>query len=148
MSQTPSAIPAPLVDAPARYETFSHTVDGKTVKVYAIKDNWNYFVTDTPDLPGALVNKTYAIPSSQVHRWPGDPLPFNRKGYTATRALPVARGRALPGKPFVLTDGIETRQFSFTGSLTSLYSYVLGAAKIDFTLVSPSGKSYLIDKTP
>ena len=133
---------------PGAYKTFSHSVNGKEVKVYAIEDNWNYFVTDTADVAGTTVSKTYRVPGSQVHRFPGDPLPFNRGAYTATRALPVARGRALPGKPFILSDGIETRQFSFTGSLTSLYAYVMSAAKKDFTLVSPSGKSRPIVKGP
>ena len=147
MTQTPIA-PAFMAAEPISYDTFSHTVEGKEVKVYAIAANWNYFVTDTADVAGSAVSKTYSVPGSQVHRFPGDPLPFNRGSYSATRTLPVARGRAIPGKPFVLTDGIETRQFSYTGSLTSLYAYVTSAVKKDCTLVSSAGKARPIKKAP
>ena len=130
------------------YETFSHTIDTKTVKVYAIAANLTYFVTDTPVVPGVGAPVTYAVKAQTVRRHPSDPAPYNRAGFTATRSLPVARGRALPGKPFVLTDGIETRQFSFVGSLSTLYAYLLNTAKQDFTLISPSGAARLIKKTP
>ena len=148
MTQTPVAAPAALAVPKISYDTFSHSVNGKSVKVYAIKDNWNYFVTDTADVPGVTPSVSYAVRGQSVHRFPGDPLPYNRAGFTATRSLPVARKRTLPGKPFVLTDGIETRQFSFVGSLSSLYAYCLSAAKQDFTLISPSGAARPIKKTP
>ena len=130
------------------YETFSHTIDTKTVKVYAIAANLTYFVTDTPVVPGVGTPVTYAVKGGAVHRFPGDPAPFNRAGFTATRSLPVARSRAIPGKPFVLTDGVETRQFSYVGSLSTLYAYLLNSAKLNFTLVSPSGAARPIVKTP
>ena len=148
MTQTPVAAPAPLAVAPITYDTFSHSVNGKSVKVFAIKENWNHFVTDTADVPGATPSVSYPVRGQSVHRFPGDPQPFNRAGFTATRSLPVARKRSIPGKPFVLTDGIETRQFSFTGSLSSLYAYCLSAAKLDFTLISPSGAARVIKKNP
>jgi hypothetical protein len=148
MTQTPIAAPKALAPEDLAYKTFSHSVNGKSVKVYAIEDNWKYFVTDTPDAPGVIASKTFSMPATSVHRFPGDPLPFNRKSYSATRSLPVARGRTIPGKPFVLTDGIETRQFSFTGSMTSLYSYVVSAATKNCTLISPSGASRAIVKNP
>ena len=130
------------------YETFSHSIDGKTVKVFAIPANLNYFVTDTPYTGAAGTPISYAVPAQTVRRFPGDPSPYNRAGFTATRSLPVARKRAIPGKPFVLSDGIETRQFSFVGSLSTLYAYLLNAAKQDFTLISPSGAARLIKKNP
>ena len=130
------------------YDIFSHTIDGKTVKVYAIAANLTYFVTDTPVTGIQGAPRTYAVKGGSVRRFPGDPAPYNRAGFTATRSLPVARGRAIPGKPFVLTDGIETRQFSYVGSLSTLYAYLLGSAKLNFTLVSPSGAARPIVKTP
>ena len=130
------------------YDIFSHTIDGKTVKVYAIDANLTYFVTDTPVTGIAGAPVTYAVKGQTVRRFPGAPAPYNRAGFTATRSLPVARGRAIPGKPFVLTDGIETRQFSYVGSLSTLYAYLLGSAKLNFTLVSPSGASRPIVKNP
>ena len=148
MTQTPVLAPAAAPVGPFKYDTFSHTVNGKSVKVYAIKENWTYFVTDTADVPGVTPSVTYSVKGSSVHRFPGDPLPFTRGGFTATRTLPVARKRTIPGKSFWLTDGIETRQFSFTGSLSSLYAYVLSASTKDLTLISPSGASRPIKKTP
>jgi hypothetical protein len=130
------------------YDIFSHSIDGKTVKVYAIEANLTYFVTDTPVTGVAGAPITYAVKGSTVHRFPGDPNPFNRAGFTAKRSLPVARGRAIPGKPFVLSDGIETRQFSYVGSLSTLYAYLTSSASRSFNLVSPSGASRQIVKNP
>ena len=147
MTATPTFPVQPLALPAESYDRFSHTVDGATVKVYAIAENWTYFVTDTPDTGGAAVPVSWSMGSTTVRRFPGDPEPYQRAGSTGNRALPKTVSRILPGQSFVLSDGVETRQFSYVGSLSRLYAYCLSAAKKDFTLISSTGKPYPVKKT-
>jgi hypothetical protein len=128
--------------------SFTGTVDSKQVRVWAVEANFAHFVTATPDQDSVPVVRSWVVGDSKIRRYPGDPSAFTRKGYTATRSLPVTRGRAIPGKPFVLDDGTEVRQFSFVGSLSRLISWLNTKVKADCMLYSPAGRAYVIKKTP
>lgn len=128
------------------YQSFTHTVDGKTLRIWAIKENLQYFATETPDSEAPVLPVNWTVGATKVRRYPGDPEPYNRAGYTATKALPITRGKAIPGKPFALDDGTEFRVFSYVGSLTALYSILKTKIKIDCVLHTPSGRSFPIVK--
>lgn len=143
MTQTPVK---PWALPEGYYQSFTHTVDGKKVRVWAIDANWTHFVTDTPDTEEPLVPVTWSVGSTKVRRFPGDPEPYTRGGYTARRALPATRGKAIPGKPFALEDQGEFRVFSYVGSLTNLYSILKTKLKADCVLHTPSGRTMPIIK--
>jgi hypothetical protein len=131
------------------YQSFSGTADGKSVRIWAIKANLEYFATITPDAITAPTPVTWNVPAGKVHRFPGDPSPFDRAAYTATRALPVTRGKAVPGKPFALEDANEFRVFSYVGALTTLYEVLQTKLKADCVLHTPSGRNMpLLKATP
>ena len=142
MTQTPTAYALP----DGYYQSFSHTVDGKKIRVWAIAANLEHFVTATPDAASAITPVTWSVGATKVHRYPGDPQPYDRKAYSATKALPVTRGKAIPGKPFALEDGTEFRVFSYVGSLTHLYEWLTTKVKADCVLHTPSGRTFPIDK--
>ncbi len=143
MTQTPVM---PLALPEGYYQSFTHTVDGKTVRVWAIKENWTYFVTDTGDDASTITPVTWTVGTGKVRRFPGDPEPYTRNSYTAKRALPVTRGKAIPGKPFALEDQNEFRVFSYVGSLSALYSVLTAKVKADCALHTPSGRTMPIVK--
>ena len=144
MTQAPVS---PLVLPEGYYQSFTHTVDGKKIRVWAIKENWTYFVTDTSDAAQAIAPVTWSVGLTKVRRFPGDPEPFTRRGYTATKTLPVTRGRAIPGKPFALEDDTHFRVFSYVGSLSHLYAILSTNKKRTMVLHTPSGRSMVIEDT-
>ena len=146
MTQTPNAAPGALALPEGYYQSFSATADGKSVRIWAIKANLDHFATFTADAAAAPKAVTWNVPAGKVHRYPGDPQPYDRKSYTATRALPVTRGKAIPGKPFALEDLTEFRVFSYVGALTTLYEVLGTKVKADCVLHTPSGRSMPIDK--
>lgn len=142
MTQTPS----PLVLPDGFYESFSGTVGSKKVRVWAIKANLTHFATATADSATAPAAVTWNVGATKVRRYPGDPTPFNRLGYTATKQLPITRGKAIPGRPFALQDLSEYRTFSYVGALTTLVEWLRPKVKADCMLITPSGRVLNLDK--
>ena len=122
---------------------------GKDIAIYGEPDNINYFVeTDlVPASAGSVVNKTANVSSSTRRRYAGDSSPSNVKSHTREFLFDPGRrnGAAVPGKPFILDDGTEKRQFSFTGNFMDLHAYLVGEAAMALTLYSPSA-AYSIAK--
>lgn len=145
MTQTPLA-PSPLVLPDGYYQSFSGTVDSKSVRIWAIKANLEHFATFTADATAAPKTVTWNVAAGLVHRYPGDPQPYNRRSFTATKALPISRGKAIPGKPFALEDFTEFRVFSYVGALSTLYALLKSKVKADCVLHTPSGRNFPIDK--
>jgi len=122
---------------------------GSDVAIYGEPDNINYFLNSdlVPASAGAVVNKEAIVGSSTRRKYAGDPAPSNVKSHTREFLYDPGRrnGAAVPGKPFILDDGIEKRQFSFTGNFVDLHAFFVGDAKMALTLYSPSA-AYSIAK--
>ncbi len=117
--------------------------DGSNIAIYGEVDNINYFVNTDLEAAsaGAVVDKSSTVSSFKRRRFAGDTEPVTVSSHTREWMYDPGRrnGGGLPGKPFVLDDGTERRQFSFTGDVKDLHSYLVGDASMDLTFFSPSG---------
>ena len=123
--------------------------DGTDIAIFGEPANINYFVnTDlTPASAGSVVNKSSTVSASTRRRYAGDSNPSNVKSHSREYLYDPGRrnGGATPGKPFILDDGTERRQFTFTGNFVDLHAYFVGEAAMALTLYSPSA-AYSIAK--
>ncbi len=124
-----------------------HVYDANGNGIYAETANINYFLK-TPLAPASaegVQNKTANVKAFSRRRYPGDPEPSNVSATTREFLYDPGRrnGNATPGSPFILDDGVEKRSFTFTGPFTDLHAFLVGDAKMDFTVYSPSA-SYVI----
>ena len=105
-------------------------------------DNINYFLKTalTPDSQGEVVNKQTNVKAHTRRRYYNDDAPSNVSSSTRDYLYDPGRrnGSALPGNPFILDDGVEKRQFQYTGPFVALHAFFVGAAKMDLTLYSQS----------
>ena len=122
---------------------------GKDIAIYGEPDNINYFLNSdlVPASAGAVVNKTSQVKASTRRKYVGDDAPSNVDSHPREYLYDPGRrnGAAIPGKPFILDDGLEKRQFSFTGNFMDLHAFFVGDAKMALTLYSPSA-AYSIAK--
>ena len=119
-----------------------HVYDAAGNGIYAETANINYFLKTplTPASAEGVVNKTANVSAFTRRPYPGDPEPSNVSSSTREFLYDPGRrnGNATPGKPFILDDGLEKRAFTFTGPFTDLHAFLVGDAKMDFTVYSPS----------
>lgn len=117
-----------------------YDIDGNGI--YAETANINYFLKTAlePASSEGVVNKTANVSAFTRRRYPGDPEPSNVSASTREFLYDPGRrnGNATPGQPFILDDGVEKRSFTFTGPFTSLHAFLVGDAKMDFRVFSPS----------
>jgi hypothetical protein len=119
-----------------------HVYDLNGNGIYAETANINYFLK-TPLAPASqegAQNKTTNVSAFSRRRYPGDPEPSNVSASTREFLYDPGRrnGNATPGAPFILDDGVEKRSFTFTGPFTDLHAFLVGDAKMDFRVFSPS----------
>ena len=57
-------------------------------------------------------------------------------------------GNAVAGKPFIVSDGTEKRQFRYTGNWTDVHALFVGDVANETTLYSSTGTRYIIAATP
>lgn len=104
--------------------------------------NINYFLNTplTPDSTTGVVNKTANVKAHTRRRYSGDNNPVNVSANTREFLYDPGRrnGSALPGNPFILADGTETRSFMYTGDFVDLHAFFVGDAKMDLVLYSQS----------
>ena len=121
-------------------QTHVYDIDGNGI--YAETANINYFLNTAlePASSEGVVNKTANVSAFTRRRYPGDPAPSNVSASTREFLYDPGRrnGNATPGQPFILDDGVEKRSFTFTGPFTSLHAFLVGDAKMDFRVFSPS----------
>ena len=122
--------------------------DGETFFIYGEPANINYFVKTTLESVsvGGVVDKTSSVKKHSRRRYVGDPIPSDVSAHSRTFMYDPGRtsGNALPGKPFILSDGIETRQFTLQGNITDLHSYLVSDAKVALKLTTNDGAKYSI----
>ena len=110
--------------------------------IYGETANINHFlkVNLVPASVGSVVNKQSTVKGFSRRRYVGDPAASNVSSAVRDYLFDPGRrnGIATPGKPFILDDGTEKRQFTFTGPFSALHAFfILDVAK-DCTLYSPS----------
>ena len=119
-----------------------HVFDLEGHAIYAETANINYFLKTalTPASAEGVVNKQANVKERTVRRYPGDPTPYRIPAGTREYLYDPGRrnGNATPGQPFILDDGVEKRSFTFTGPFTDLHAFLVGDAKMDFRVFSPS----------
>ena len=119
-----------------------HVYDGKGNCIYAETANINYFLKTSlePATADGVVNKQASVKAHTRRRYPGDDTPANIPLSNREFLYDPGRrnGNATPGKPFILDDGVEKRAFTFTGPFTDLHAFLVGDAKMDFRVFSPS----------
>ncbi len=123
--------------------------EGFELEIWAELANINYFLTTplTPAGEGSIVNKTSAVKAHSRRQYPQDPSTINVSASTRTYMVDPGRkvGNALPGSPFILDDGTEKRQFTFTGNVVDLHAFLLSDVKEETKLYT-TGARYVIPK--
>ena len=111
--------------------------------------NINYFLNTplSPDSETGVVNKTTTVKAHPRRRYATDSAPINVSGGSRVFLYDPGRrnGSAIPGNPFILADGVETRSFMYTGNFIDLHAFFVGEAKMPLTLYSQSA-AYSIAK--
>lgn len=121
---------------------------GETFFIYGEPANINYFVKtelESVSVTG-VVDKPVEVKAHTRRRYVGDPTPSNVLKHDRVFLYDPGRksGNALPGSPFILSDGIETRQFTLQGTVRDLHSYLIGDAKVALKLTTNDGAKYSI----
>ena len=123
--------------------------EGFELEIWAEPANINYFLTTplTPAGEGTIVNKTSNVKAHSRRQYPQDPSTINVSASTRTYMVDPGRkvGNALPGSPFILDDGTEKRQFTFTGNVVDLHAFLLSDVKEETKLYT-TGARYVIPK--
>lgn len=113
-------------------------IDGSNLSIIGEAANINYFVKSelVGASAGSVVNKPTNRKESKVRRYVGDPTPYTRPGGPLTYMYDPGRIdlQTLPGKPFILDDGVEKRQFSYVGDVKDLHAWLVGEAAMDLKL--------------
>jgi len=120
------------------------------IVIWAEPANINYFLkTDLVPAAASGASNTQATVKSHTRRqYPGDKSTINVSGHTRTYMVDPGRkvGNALPGSPFILDDGTEKRQFTFTGNVVDLHAFLVSDVKEETKLYT-TGARYVIPKS-
>ncbi len=124
-----------------------HSIDGKNLAIIGETANINYFLKTALDSDSAtgVVNKTATKKQHTRRKYVGDPAPSTVTSHTVEFMYDPGRIdlQTLPGKSFILDDGVEKRQFTFVGDVMDLHSFLVGNAKMDLKLYT-TGAPYVI----
>ena len=128
-----------------------HSIPETDSAIWAETDNINYFLSSdlTPDSAGQVTNVTVSKPGHSKRQYPGDTSLVSVSGHSAVTMVDPGRksGNAIPGKPFIVDDGTEKRQFRFTGDWTDVHALFVGDVANETKLYSPTGTRYIIAAT-
>ncbi len=123
---------------------------GFELEIFAESANINYFLNTelTPASAGAIINKESSVKTHPRRRYVKDPTPSNVDPFTRVWMYDPGRkvGNGLPGEPFILDDGVEKRQFTFSGNVVDLHAFLMSDAKAELKLYT-TGARYVIPKS-
>ena len=126
------------------------TIAGSPI-IWGEKDNLEFFLSGLTPVGGtSRVDKSIAFKGSTVHRYPGDPNPYARKGGSRRLILDNSTGGiGTPGKRFWLEytnkddESLnEVRQFTCVGNMGLLRSQCKAAVTKDCVFRMSSGKAF------
>ena len=124
------------------------SLENTDTAIWAEPDNLNYFLTSalTPDSAAGVSNKTSTVKQHTRRQYKGDVTTSTVSTHSREFMVDPGRksGSALPGSPFVVTDGTEKRTFRLVGDFMDVHALFLGDAKADLDLYSPTGTRYSI----
>lgn len=124
------------------------SLDSTNTAIWAEPDNLNYFLKTplTPDAAAGVTNVETRRKAHQRRQYVGDTTLINVPEGPMQYMVDPGRksGPALPGKPFILTDGVEKRQMRYVGKFMDVHALLTGDAKFDTDLYSPRGTRYSI----
>ena len=125
-----------------------HTLPDSTSAIWAETDNLNYFssLSISPDSSEGVTNKQAQVEGKPRRAYPGDQNPAGVSSHPRTYMVDPGRksGNAVPGRPFVISDGTEKRQMRYTGRFMDVHAFFVGNVTVDTTLWSPTGTRYVI----
>lgn len=128
------------------------TVPGDLNAIFGEPANINYFINTplVPDSVAGVENRQSNVKAHPRRRYATDTSPVNVSAAEREWLFDPGRrnGSALPGNPFILDDGVEKRQFHYTGTFMNLHSFFVGEAKMDLTLYSQSAAYEIAAATP
>ena len=121
-----------------------HTVKEDTNSaIYGETANINYFLkTDlTPDSADGAVNVSQSVKEHPRRKYKGSATTTVESHSRTVLYDPGRRnGSATPGQQMILSDGTETRQFTYTGPWIEIHAYLVGNAKMDLSAYSASAR--------
>ena len=72
-----------------------------------------------------------------------DPAPSSISATTRQTYQGVRQTKgAIPGVTITLDDGIQSREFQWTGTMAAIYAWLKAEANVDMTLFGPTGTPY------
>ena len=121
-----------------------HSLDGTNAAIYAESANLNYFLSTPlePDSVDGVTNVSQSVKTHTRRRYVGDPTPANVSAHSRTVLVDPGRrnGSGTPGKQMILSDGVETRQFTYTGPWTDVHAFLVANAAMDLFAYSASAR--------
>ena len=107
--------------------------------------NLTYFADvtglDDKTTTGADISPTVSAHSRSSFM--GDPAPATVKGHTRYLSTGLRQSKGgFPGNSITLSDGTETRDFSYTGTMSGLVAWLKTTAKVEITIYGPKGTPY------
>ena len=125
-----------------------HSLPDTNSAIWAETDNLNYFssLSISPDTATGVTNSQSPVASNTRRQYPGDTTPVGVSGHNREFMTDPGRksGNAIPGRPFVISDGTEKRQMRYTGRFMDVHAFFVGNVTVDTTLWSPTGTRYII----
>jgi hypothetical protein len=84
-----------------------------------------------------------SVSAHSTNSFMGDPAPSSVRAHTRYLSTGLRRSKGgYPGYPVTLSDGTETRDFSYTGTMSGLVAWLKTTAKVDINLFGPTGTPY------
>ena len=124
------------------------SIPNTNTAVWAEPANLNYFLKTplTPDSAEGVTNVQTQVKQHTRRQYKGDTTLVNVQQHPREYMVDPGRksGSALPGSPFVVSDGTETRTFRLAGDFMDVHAHFVGDAKNDINLYSPTGTRYSI----
>ena len=116
--------------------------------IWAEPANLNYFLKTAlePDGAAGVTNVQTTVKAHTRRQYVGDTTLVNVSSHAMEYMVDPGRksGSALPGKPFVVTDGTEKRQMRYSGDFMDVHAMFVGDSKFAIDLYSPTGTRYSI----
>lgn len=107
--------------------------------------NLTYFA-DISSLSDKATTGADISPSVSAHSrdsFMRDPAPSTVKAHTRYLSTGLRQSKGgFPGFTVTLSDGTETRDFSYTGTMSGLVAWLKTTAKVTVTLYGPTGTPY------
>ena len=122
--------------------------DSGTIKggdLYDKFGNLTYFadVTGLDDKTRTGQDLSVQVSAHSSSSFMGDPAPSSVKAHTRYVSTGLRRSKGgYPGVTITLSDGTETRDFSYTGTMSGLVAWLKTTAKVEINMFGPTGTPY------